>query len=92
MAERIFVRLTREKGGRHWGLQKSQQIKIGDHSRFERRRGTAHCLWELAKVLELFKRRDEMIRSARVLVLSKDKVIHLQRPIQHLVPLEADQI
>ena len=73
------------------GLQKSQQIKIGDIVVL-REDSTACCLWKLAKVLELFKGRGEMIRSARVQVLSKDKIIHLRRPIQHLVPLEADQI
>jgi len=52
--------------------------------------GTARCLWKLAKVVELFKGRDEMIQSAKVQVLSKDKIIQLRRPVQHLVPLEAE--
>ena len=90
MAKRIFVRLTREKGRRHW-IAKITTNQIGDIIVL-REDGIACCLWKLAKVLELFKGREKMIRSARVQVLSKDKIIYLRRPIKHLVPLEADQI
>ena len=31
-----------------------------------------------------------MIRAAKVQVLSKDEVVYLRRPIQHLIPLEAN--
>lgn len=52
--------------------------------------GTSRCLWKLAKVTETVEGRDGAIRSAKVQLLSKNKVIQLRRPIQHLVPLEAD--
>ena len=77
-----------EKGVVGSNFQKSQQIKIGDVV-ILREDGTARSLWKLAKVIELLKGRDNMIRSARVQVLSKDKVTELRRPIQHLIPLEA---
>ena len=77
-----------EKGVIGSKFQKSQQIKIGDVV-ILREDGTARSLWKLAKVIELLKGRDNMIRSARVQVLSKDKVTELRRPIQHLIPLEA---
>ena len=51
---------------------------------------TPQCLWKLAKVTETIEERDGEIRSAKVQLLSKDRVIQLRRPIQHLVPLEAD--
>ena len=69
--------------------QKSQQIKIGDIV-ILRKDDTACGLWKLAKVAELLKERDSMIQSAKVQMLSKNKVTDLQRPIQHLMPLEAN--
>ena len=77
-----------EKGVVGSKFQKSQQIKIGDVV-ILREDGTARSLWKLVKVIELLKGRDNMIRSARVQVLSKDKVTELRRPIQHLISLEA---
>lgn len=86
--QRDYLLSLQEKGVRGSKSQESQQIKIGDIV-ILREDGTSRCLWKLAKVLELFKGRDDMIRSAKVRVLSKDKVIYLHRPIQHLIPLEA---
>ena len=77
-----------EKGVVGTKFQESQQIKIGDVV-ILREDGTAHSLWKLTKVIELLKGRDNMIRSARVQVLSKEKVTELRRPIQHLIPYEA---
>ena len=51
---------------------------------------TARALWKLAKIVETVKGRDGLIRAAKVQILSKDKNIHLRRPIQHLIPLEAE--
>ena len=77
-----------EKGVGGSKNQKSQQIKIGNIV-ILREDGTTRSLWKLAKVIDLLKGRDNMIRSARVQVLSKEKAIDLRRPIQHLIPLEA---
>ena len=44
--------------------------------------GTAKCLWKLAKVTETLEGRDGKVRSAKIQVLSKEKVIYLKRPIQ----------
>ena len=52
--------------------------------------GTPQCSWKLAKVTDTIEGRDGEIRSAKVQLLSKDRVIQLRCPIQHLVPLEAD--
>ena len=52
--------------------------------------GTAKCLWKLAKVTETLEGRDGKVRSAKIQVLSKEKVINLRHPIQHLIPLETD--
>ena len=81
-----YLLSLQEKGVRGSKSPK-QQIKTGDIV-ILRQDGTPRCLWKLAKVVELFKGRDEKIRSARVQLLRKDKVISLRRPIQHLIPLE----
>ena len=67
----------------------SRKIQTGDIV-ILKEDGTSRCLWKLAKVTETIEGRDGAIRSARVQLLSKNKVIQLRRPIQHLVPLEAD--
>lgn len=67
----------------------ARKVKVGDIV-ILKEEGTARCLWKLAKVTETLEGRDGKIRSAKIQVLSKEKVIQLRRPIQHLVPLEAD--
>jgi len=67
----------------------ARKVKVGDIV-ILKEEGTARCLWKLAKVTETLEGRDGKIRSAKIQVLSKDKVIQLRCPIQHLVPLEAD--
>ena len=80
-------------------LQETRSIKVAKGTARKIRDGdivilkedrTPRCLWKLAKVTETIEGRDGEIRSAKVQLLSKDKVIQLRRPIQHLVPLEAD--
>ena len=45
--------------------------------------------WKLAKVTEILRSHDGIIRAAKVRVLNSDgKVSELRRPIQHLIPLE----
>ena len=50
--------------------------------------GTARCWWKLAEIDELIYSKDDVIRAARIKVISSDKVITLRRPITHLIPLE----
>ena len=69
--------------------QQTQQIKVGDIVVLKED-CTSRCMWKLAKVLELLKGRDEMIRAAKVQLLSKDKITSIRRPIQHLIPLEVN--
>jgi len=52
--------------------------------------GTARRLWKLAKVIETIKGRDGAIRSAKIKLMRGDWSVILRRPVQHLVPLEAD--
>ena len=52
--------------------------------------GTTRALWKIAKVIETFKGRDRKIRAAKLLLMANGKPTHLRRPIQHLIPLEAD--
>ena len=46
--------------------------------------------WKVARVEELLPGRDNVIRSARICVLSESnkKTMLLRRPVQHLIPLE----
>lgn len=87
--QRDYLLSLQERGARGSKLSKVKEIKTGDIV-ILREDGTTRCLWKFAKVVKLFKGRDEAIRSAKVQVLSNNKVLHLRRPIQHLVPLEAD--
>jgi len=50
--------------------------------------GTARCWWKLAEISELIKSKDDVIRAARVKVISGDKAVFLRRPITQLIPLE----
>ena len=52
---------------------------------------TARCYWKLAKITELLEGKDGVVRAARITVLTAPghgKTTILQRPIQHLIPLE----
>jgi hypothetical protein len=51
---------------------------------------SARVLWKLAKVEELIRSRDNVVRAAKVRVVNSDegRSIVLRRPIQHLIPLE----
>ncbi len=51
---------------------------------------STRVLWKLAKVEELIRSRDNVIRAAKVRVVNSDegRSIVLRRPIQHLIPLE----
>ena len=51
---------------------------------------SSRAFWKLARVEELIKSRDNVVRSARIRVLNTEngKSTYLRRPIQHLIPLE----
>jgi hypothetical protein len=52
---------------------------------------TARFYWKLAKITELLEGKDGLVRAARITVLTgpgHGKTTVLQRPIQHLIPLE----
>ena len=52
---------------------------------------TARVYWKLAKITELLEGKDGLVRAARITVLTAPghgKTTVLQRPIQHLIPLE----
>jgi len=67
----------------------ARRVQVGDVV-ILKEDGTAKCLWKLAKVTEVLEGRDGQVRSAKIQVLSKEKVINLRRPVQHLIPLEVD--
>ena len=69
------------------GVLRLRPIQIGDIVVL-REDGTARCLWKLAKVIEMISGRDGAVRATKVLLMNK--VTNLRRPIQHLIPLEAD--
>ena len=55
--------------------------------------GFARCWWKLAKVAELLKSRDNVVRSAKIQVLNTDgqrRPTVLRRTVQHLIPLEVN--
>ena len=55
--------------------------------------GSARCWWKLAKVTELLKSRDNVVRSAKIQVLNTDaqrRPTVLRRAVQHLIPLEVN--
>ena len=66
-------------------------IKAGD-AVLLREDGTVRALWKLLKIVEPIMGRDGHIRSAKIQMMSKDKVVILYRPIQHLIPLEANKL
>jgi UDP-3-O-[3-hydroxymyristoyl] glucosamine N-acyltransferase len=67
----------------------SNVVKAGDIVILKNEK-TSRIYWKLAKVENLLRSKDEVIRSAEVRVLSNDnkKTVVLRRPIQHLIPLE----
>ena len=46
------------------------------------------CDWRIGKIVELIKSKDGKIRSAKVDVISKDKIMTLKRPINNLFLVE----
>ena len=46
------------------------------------------CDWRIEKIIELIKSKGGKIRSAKVDVISKDKIMTLKRPITKLFPVE----
>ncbi|XP_028413524.1 uncharacterized protein LOC114536361 [Dendronephthya gigantea] len=67
----------------------SNVISVGDVVTLKND-STSRIYWRLAKVENLLRSKDGVIRSAEVRVLSNDnkKTVVLRRPIQHLIPLE----
>ena len=52
---------------------------------------TARCHWKLARIVELLKGKDGRVPAAKICVLTAPdhrRTTILQRPIQHLIPLE----
>ena len=70
-------------------MAKAEPIREGDIVVLKEE-GTTRALWKLAKVIETLPGRDGLIRAAKIQLLSGYKLIQLRRPIQHLVPLEAE--
>lgn len=69
-----------------------QSIRVGDIVVLKEE-GSARCWWKLAKVTELLKSRDNLVRSAKIQVLNTDaqrRPTVLRRTVQHLVPLEVN--
>ena len=67
----------------------AETISVGDVVVLKNE-STPRILWKLAKVEELIQSSDTIVRSAKISVLneSNKRIVHLRRPIQHLVPLE----
>ena len=73
-------------------LELSNNPLVGDIVVFKEE-GSARCWWKLAKVTELLKSRDNVVRSAKIQVLNTDaqrRPTVLRRPVQHLIPLEVN--
>ena len=73
-------------------LELSNNPLVGDIVVFKEG-GSARCWWKLAKVTELLKSRDNVVRSAKIQVLNTDaqrRPTVLRRPVQHLIPLEVN--
>ena len=69
-----------------------QSIRVGDIVVLKEE-GSARCWWKLAKVTELLKSRDNVVRSAKIQVLNTDaqrRPTVLRRAVQHLIPLEVN--
>ena len=88
MEKRVPIKYTKRKSIKtSSGVLRS--IQVADIV-ILRNDSTACCLWKLARVTETINRRDGAVRAARVQLMSKNKVIILRHPIQHLIHLEAD--
>ena len=73
-------------------LEQSNNSLVGDIVVFKEE-GSARCWWKLAKVTELLKSRDNVVRSAKIQVLNTDaqrRPTVLRRAVQHLIPLEVN--
>ena len=73
-------------------LELSTNSLVGDIVVFKEE-GSARCWWKLAKVTELLKSRDNVVRSAKIQVLNTDaqrRPTVLRRAVQHLIPLEVN--
>ena len=73
-------------------LELSNNSLVGDIVVFKEE-GSARCWWKLAKVTELLKSRDDVVRSAKIHVLNTDaqrRPTVLRRAVQHLIPLEVN--
>lgn len=71
-----------------WTSPGSNQIAVGDVVLLYDE-SLPRTLWKLALVEGLIQGKDGLVRGARIRVRSgKDKFLSLQRPIQHLYPLE----
>lgn len=68
---------------------KSNVINVGDIV-ILKNENTSRMYWKLARVENLLRSKDKIVRSAEVRVLSNDnkRTVVLRRPIQHLIPLE----
>ena len=69
-----------------------QSIRVGDIVVLKEE-GSARCWWKLAKVTELLKSRDNVVRSAKIQVLNTDaqrRPTMMRCTIQHLIPLEVN--
>ena len=68
---------------------KSNVINVGDIV-ILKNENTSRMYWKLARVENLLRSKDKIVRSAEVKVLSNDnkRTVVLRRPIQHLISLE----
>ena len=69
-----------------------QYIRVGDIVVLKEE-GSARCWGTLAKVTELLKSRDNVVRSAKIQVVNTDaqrRPTVLRRAVQHLIPLEVN--
>ena len=66
-----------------------QTIAVGDIV-FLKDETAARAWWKVSKVEELLKGKDDVVRAARIVILGDKnrRQIVLQRPVQHLIPLE----
>ena len=70
-----------------------QLIRVGDIAVLKEE-GSTCCWWKLAKVTDLLKSGDNVVRSAKIQVLKTDaqrRPTVLRRAVQHLIPLEVNQ-
>lgn len=78
-----------EKAKRISDRTKEEILAVGDIV-FMKERGTARCLWRMARIEELLPGRDGKIRAAKIRLMTKEthKPTMLRRPIQLLIPTE----